>query len=62
MHRDVADDVARAAQAWTPESTLRRLEAVLECRAAIDANVKPQIAVEAMMVALWRPEAARALT
>jgi DNA polymerase-3 subunit delta' len=62
VHRDVADDVARAAQAWTPESTLRRLEAVLECRAAIDANVKPQIAVEAMMVALWRPEAARALS
>ena len=37
-----------------PESTLRRLEAVLACRDAIDANVKPQIAVEAMMVTLWR--------
>jgi len=57
VHRDLVDDVTRAARAWSPESTLRRLEAVLECRTAIDANVKPQIAVEAMMVALWRPEA-----
>jgi DNA polymerase-3 subunit delta' len=55
VHRDMAEDVASAAATFTPESTLRRLEAVLECRAAIDANVKPQIAVEAMMVALWRP-------
>jgi DNA polymerase-3 subunit delta' len=57
VHADVAADVAAAADAFGPESALRRLEAVLECRAAIDANVKPQIAVEAMMVALWRPEA-----
>jgi DNA polymerase-3 subunit delta' len=33
---------------------LRRLEAVLACREAIDLNVKPRIAVEAMMLALWR--------
>jgi DNA polymerase III subunit delta' len=59
VHTDVTADVAAAATAWTPESTLLRLEAVLACRAAIDANVKPQIAVEAMMAALWRPEAAR---
>jgi DNA polymerase-3 subunit delta' len=59
VHTDVIADVAAAATAWTPESTLLRLEAVLACRAAIDANVKPQIAVEAMMTALWRPEAAR---
>jgi len=61
VNGDVAPDIAAAAEAWTPESTLRRLEAVLECRAAIDANVKPQIAVEAMMVTLWRPEATRAV-
>jgi DNA polymerase-3 subunit delta' len=33
---------------------LRRLEAVLACRDAIEQNVKPRIAVEAMMLALWR--------
>ena len=53
VHVDAAADVAGAAKKWTPESTLRRLEAVLACRAAIDANVKPQIAVEAMIVTLW---------
>ena len=46
--------VAAAAAKWTPESTLRRMEAVLACRAAIEENVKPLIAVEAMMLALWR--------
>jgi len=54
VHVDAIGDVAAAAQAWTAESTLRRLEAVLACREAIDLNVKPQIAVEAMMVSLWR--------
>jgi DNA polymerase-3 subunit delta' len=54
VHVDAAADVSAAAKKWTAESALRRLEAVLECRAAIDANVKPQIAVEAMMVTLWR--------
>jgi DNA polymerase-3 subunit delta' len=54
VHVDTAELAATAAERWTPESTLRRLEAVLECRTAIDANVKPRIAVEAMMLALWR--------
>lgn len=45
-------DVRRAATEWTPESTLRRLEAVLACRTALDANVKPEIAAEAMMTVL----------
>ena len=49
--RDVS---ATAAARWTPESTLRRLEAVLACREAIELNVKPRIAVEAMMLALWQ--------
>ena len=54
VHSDVADMAAAAAAKWTAESTLRRMEAVLECRNAIHANVKPRIAVEAMMLALWR--------
>jgi DNA polymerase III subunit delta' len=47
-------DVRRAAAEWSPESALRRLEAVLECRTALDQNVKPEIAAEAMMTALHR--------
>ncbi len=54
VHGDATADATAAARRWTPESTLRRLEAVLACRTAIEANVKPQIAVEAMMVTLWR--------
>jgi DNA polymerase-3 subunit delta' len=45
-------DVRLAAREWTPESTLRRLEAVLACRDALELNVKPRIAVEAMMTSL----------
>jgi DNA polymerase-3 subunit delta' len=53
-HPDRAADLTSAATAWTRESTLRRLEAVLACRQAVDENVKPRIAVEAMLTALYR--------
>ncbi|GID95463.1 DNA polymerase III subunit delta' [Amorphoplanes digitatis] len=54
VHTDTAASSSAAAGKWTPESTLRRLEAVLACRDAIEQNVKPRIAVEAMMLNLWR--------
>jgi DNA polymerase III subunit delta' len=54
VHSDQSSTAVRAAAKWSAESTLRRLEAVLACRSAIEANVKPRIAVEAMMLALWR--------
>jgi DNA polymerase-3 subunit delta' len=54
VHADTEQLASAAAEKWTPESTLRRLEAVLACRDAIEANVKPRIAVEAMMLSLWR--------
>jgi DNA polymerase-3 subunit delta' len=54
VHADAVADARAAARKWSPDSTLRRLEAVLACREAIELNVKPQIAVEAMMISLWR--------
>ena len=42
-------EAATAAGEWTPESVLRRLEAVLACREALELNVKPRIAIEAMV-------------
>ncbi|UJW34655.1 DNA polymerase III subunit delta' [Saccharothrix sp. AJ9571] len=51
-HPDRANDITAAARQWSPESTLRRLEAVLECREAIEWNVKPRIAIEAMVTTL----------
>ncbi|GAB2929414.1 DNA polymerase III subunit delta' [Micromonospora polyrhachis] len=54
VHTDTVPLARAAAEKWAPEATLRRLEAVLACRSAIEANVKPRIAVEAMMLNLWR--------
>lgn len=51
-HPDRAADIERAATKWTAESSLRRLEAVLACREALELNVKPRIAVEAMLTTL----------
>jgi DNA polymerase III subunit delta' len=54
-HPDRADDIRATAAASTPESALRRLEAVLACREAIDLNVKPRIAVDALVTHLRHP-------
>lgn len=54
IHGDAEVAAAQAAARWEPSGTLRRLEAVLACRRAIERNVKPRIAVEAMMLSLWR--------
>jgi DNA polymerase-3 subunit delta' len=53
VHTDVTDVAEAAAQKWTAESILRRIEAVLACREAIETNVKPRIALEAMMLSLY---------
>jgi DNA polymerase-3 subunit delta' len=52
-HSDHEDDARTAAASWSPESTLRRLEAVLACREALELNVKPRIAIEAMVTTLY---------
>ena len=54
MHPDRAADSRTAAAQWSRESILRRLEAVLACREAIEVNVKPRIAIEAMVTTLHR--------
>jgi DNA polymerase-3 subunit delta' len=52
VHADMTGQAEALAGAATPEATLQRIEAVLACRAAIEANVNPQLAVEAMALAL----------
>jgi DNA polymerase-3 subunit delta' len=49
---DVRDSLDRIARSSTPESTLRRIEAIVACREALERNVAPLLAVEAMTVAL----------
>ena len=52
VHVDLAEQTATIARATTPESTLRRIDAVLACREAVEANVAPLLAVEAMALSL----------
>lgn len=52
VHGDVADVAQRVARGSTLEQTLRRIEAVLACGRAVDANVDPLLAVEEMALAL----------
>jgi DNA polymerase-3 subunit delta' len=54
-HPEAAADVRRVAAALSPEEALQRLDAVLGCREAVELNVKPRIAVEAMAVTLRLP-------
>ncbi|MFJ1808494.1 MULTISPECIES: DNA polymerase III subunit delta' [unclassified Streptomyces] len=49
---DAEDSLERLARSSSPESTLRRIDAIAGCRQAIDRNVAPLLAVEAMTMAL----------
>ncbi|MFI1799285.1 DNA polymerase III subunit delta' [Streptomyces sp. NPDC020379] len=49
---DSRDALQRVAAGSGPERTLRRIEAIIECRRALDRNVAPLLAVEAMTMAL----------
>ncbi|MFH8401974.1 DNA polymerase III subunit delta' [Streptomyces anulatus] len=49
---DVQDSLDRIAESSTPAQTLRRIESVIACRDAMDRNVAPLLAVEAMTMAL----------
>ncbi|WP_042427849.1 DNA polymerase III subunit delta' [Streptacidiphilus anmyonensis] len=51
-NEDLRANVERVAAQSSPETTLRRIEAVLACREAIERNVAPLLAVEAMAVTL----------
>ena len=54
-HPDYADDVVAVALRVGPTGALDRLDAVLACRTALELNVKPRIAVEALTAALRLP-------
>ncbi|MDS1271774.1 DNA polymerase III subunit delta' [Lipingzhangella sp. LS1_29] len=47
------EQAAELARRSSPEATLRRLDAIMECRRRIAANGQPQIALEALMAALY---------
>jgi DNA polymerase III subunit delta' len=52
VNEEVRPSIDRMAAASTPESTLRRMEAVVAAREALEANAAPLLALEAMMLSL----------
>ncbi|WP_285497283.1 DNA polymerase III subunit delta' [Actinomadura sp. NBRC 104425] len=52
VNADIAAELRTAAAESRPEDTIRRLDAIMECRGRLDANVNPQLAVEALTLAL----------
>jgi DNA polymerase-3 subunit delta' len=49
---ELGPELRAAASAGRPEDTLRRLDAIMECRERVAANVNPQLAFEALTLAL----------
>ncbi len=54
-HPDFDDDVRAVALRVPQSGVLQRMDAILACRTALELNVKPQIAVEALMASLRLP-------
>ena len=52
VNEDVRADIVSLAHKGTPEQTLGRIEAVLACREALEANAAPLLALEALMIQL----------
>ncbi|MGW6426947.1 DNA polymerase III subunit delta' [Nocardia sp. NPDC055053] len=51
-HPDMAAEITELASNVRPEGLLRSIDAVLQCREALDLNVKPRFAVAAMVATL----------
>ncbi len=52
VNPELEPQLAASARRATPEQTLRRIDALLGCRLALETNVTPLLAVEAMMIGL----------
>jgi DNA polymerase-3 subunit delta' len=52
VNAELQTQIAVLARRSTPESTLRRIDALLACRTALEGNVAPLLAVEATLIAL----------
>ena len=52
INEDLKSQIVALAGKSTPESTLRRIDALLGCRTALEGNVAPLLAVEAALIGL----------
>ena len=57
VNPELRDVVVAAARASTPEQTIRRIDAILAARTALEGNVAPLLAIEAMLLAMADPDA-----
>lgn len=55
INADVADDLNAVARLWTPESTISKIDAIVECRESLTANAAPLLAIERMIMGLRQP-------
>ena len=55
INEDLAPKIAVLARKSTPETTLRKIDALLGCREALEGNVAPLLAVESTLISLARP-------
>lgn len=56
VNEDHRADIERRARVMRPEEILHDIDAILACRDAIAANVAPLLAMEAMLIALWKSQ------
>ena len=52
INSDLAPQITNLARRTTPETTLRKIQALLDCRTALEGNVAPLLAVESMLISL----------
>ena len=55
INADLGSKIAVLARKSTPETTLRKIDALLGCREALEGNVAPLLAVESTLISLARP-------
>lgn len=52
VNADFADEIDRLARLGTAEATLGRIDAIMQCRRALDSNAAVQLALERLMIAI----------
>lgn len=52
INAELRGEIEQLARRDNPNATLRRIQAIVDCREALETNVAPLLAVEAMMIAL----------
>jgi DNA polymerase-3 subunit delta' len=54
VNEEARRDIDAVGRVTSPETTVRRIQAILHCREALETNVAPLLALEALMIALAR--------